>query len=218
MIFYKAAMTTLCGDPKECKFPDSYFGNIRPWDYAQVVEHGDFKLTDRVLECGALHSYFCVYLSQFVSQYVCTDNFYWASREYINSEVHQSSEEWCKYIMEKGRGKVVGEHADIQNLHYEDNSFDKLICISTIEHVIEDKKGIGEMMRVIKPGGFLLMTTEYNPTWSKPYSEDDKSYYRVYDTNGINELIPKSNLVKMHAHFDPLPEHFTSLFIKLRKD
>lgn len=213
---YKQRMVELCGDPKECKFPDGYWGNIRPWDYVKIMEHGEFKDTDKVLETGALHSYFCIYLSQLVSHYTCTDNFYWYGRGYAKPKTHQSPAEWCQYIMAKGRN-IVGESADIQQLHYADNTFDKVICISTIEHVIQDRHGVEEMMRVVKPGGVLLMTTEYNPDWSKPYAEDDYSYYRVYDRNGIAHLLSGFNIEVIEHDNHYSAGNFTTLFVKVRK-
>ncbi len=216
---YQHAMGELCGDMSECKFPDKYFGNIRVWDYIKMIEGGDFQNTDKVLDTGALHTYFCIYLSQFVGEYVCTDNFYWAKREYCQDRTYyQSPEEWCEYIEKKSKGKVKGEEADLVNLQYADNYFDKVMCISVIEHVPDDRKAMSEMLRVVRPGGFVLLTTEYNPTLSKPYDEVDGSYYRVYNDFGIEELVKGYNVVDREMQSMPEGDGFTTLFLKIRKD
>ena len=220
---YVQTMKELCGDPAECKLPTSYFGNVRGWDYKQILEKGEFSPDDVVLEVEALHSFFCIYLSQKVSKYVCTDNFYWAKRDYCNSQTHQTPEEWCQYIERKGHGKIVGGEADIQNLPYPDNTFDKLVSISVMEHILDDALALREMMRVLKPGGLLLMTMEYHPTWHKDYSEEDGSYYRCYNREDKDKLLQGLNIedeeVCLSWH-EPLilpPEEFTAIFVKIRK-
>lgn len=217
---YKKDMETLCGDPADCKFPDRYFGNIRPWDYSKVIEYGEFNKSNFVLETGALHSYFCIYLSQFVDKYICTDSFYWATnRDYAsNEDYYQTPQEWCDYITKKSEGRVLGAEADLQKLQYPSDTFDRVVCISVIEHVHEDRKGIEEMMRVLKPGGLLLLTTEYNKT-GKPYSEDDGSFYRVYNKSGLDILLKDYKIEKTEIHGEvPANDGFTTMFIKVRKD
>jgi SAM-dependent methyltransferase len=44
-------------------------------------------------------------------------------------------------------------------LPYEDNSFDAVIGTAALEHVPNDSESLKELYRVIKPGGFFIMTT-----------------------------------------------------------
>lgn len=44
--------------------------------------------------------------------------------------------------------------ADIQNLPFEDNSFDVIFCNHVLEHVDDDKKALWELFRIMKPGGW----------------------------------------------------------------
>jgi len=48
---------------------------------------------------------------------------------------------------------------DMQNLPYEDNSFDFVISDQVIEHLEDPKKAIGESHRVLKKGGIAIHTT-----------------------------------------------------------
>ncbi len=217
---YVKEMKLWCGDPAECKFPGHYyFGNIRPWDYEQIMEHGQFHPHDEVLECGALHSYFCIWLAHYVKHYTATDSFYWAQRDYAKNPELQTTDEWCEYVMKKGAGKLLAEEAELQKLSYPSNFFDEVINISVIEHVHDDRKGVEEMMRVLKPGGTLLLTTEYNPNHSKPYSESDGSYYRIYDTKSIAKLFEGFNVevTKAEGGDNIEPGKFTTLFLRVRK-
>ena len=190
-------MIEKCGEdelPNPHNAKHGIFHNYRPWEYDKVYKYANFKMDDIILDTGAMHTYFCIFLSQFVKKIYVTDNFYWANRDYMEKEKLFTPERWIEYIEEKGKGKIKGEKADIINLQYQDNTFDKVFCISTIEHVLDDSKGIKELARVLKKGGRLLLTTEFNFYIGKKYSEKDNSYYRIYNFKTLKELIANSDL------------------------
>lgn len=54
---------------------------------------------------------------------------------------------------------VAGQQADATALPFEDGSFDAVIAMHMLYHLPEPSKGIAEMHRVLKPGGFLAVTT-----------------------------------------------------------
>lgn len=43
---------------------------------------------------------------------------------------------------------------DIQDMPFEDNTFDVIFCNHVLEHVDDDHKAMSELYRVMKPGGF----------------------------------------------------------------
>jgi SAM-dependent methyltransferase len=47
--------------------------------------------------------------------------------------------------------------ADITDLPFPDDSFDVILCSHVLEHVVEDRKGMRELYRVLKPGGWALV-------------------------------------------------------------
>ena len=75
-----------------------------------------------------------------------------------------------------------------------------------------------DVLRVLKPGGRLLLTTEYHETQSKDYSEDDGSYYRVYNRQTWNNLLLPYKVI--HQEVSELPhEHwFTTAFACVVKE
>lgn len=44
--------------------------------------------------------------------------------------------------------------ADICNLPFEDGSFDVILCNHVLEHIIDDRKAMQELYRVMRPGGW----------------------------------------------------------------
>ena len=73
---------------------------------------------------------------------------------------------------------ITVQKGNMMNLPYHDSFFDRVLCISVIEHMkkADCEKAVGEMVRVLKTGGKLLITmdhTGYNghfiPWGDNPY-------------------------------------------------
>jgi SAM-dependent methyltransferase len=52
---------------------------------------------------------------------------------------------------------------DVQRLTFPDDCFDLCTSTEVFEHVPDDRRAFGEMMRVLKPGGLLLFTVPFDP-------------------------------------------------------
>jgi 2-polyprenyl-3-methyl-5-hydroxy-6-metoxy-1,4-benzoquinol methylase len=63
------------------------------------------------------------------------------------------------FAAERNLTNIKWEISDIQDIAHPDASFDTVISCETIEHVPHPRKAIGEIARVLKPGGRLLLTT-----------------------------------------------------------
>jgi ubiquinone/menaquinone biosynthesis C-methylase UbiE len=53
---------------------------------------------------------------------------------------------------------------DIMRMPFDDASFDYVVCSEVIEHVTDRQAAIGELYRVLRPGGVLVLTTP-NRLW-----------------------------------------------------
>lgn len=58
---------------------------------------------------------------------------------------------------------IIIKKQNINDIKYPNNYFDRVFCISVIEHLKQNvaEKGIREMVRVLKPGGKLLITMDH---------------------------------------------------------
>ncbi len=195
--------------------------NFRGWDYERIMDHGEFNLFDHVLDTGAMHTYFCVYLAQHVQSIVATDSFAWADRDYMKEQNLLTPDQWMKAVRQC---EVFAEKADVCHLPYSDGTFDKVLSISTIEHIRDDTQAMSEMFRVLKTGGLLLLTTELGLV-GKLYSERDGSYYRIYDIAHLMTLlrrIPDTDMeILTSAPYiyteDTVGISYVTVFAKIRK-
>lgn len=91
-----------------------------------------------------------------------------------------------KEMLEVGRKKILKrdlsdkiklEHGDSENLPYEDNSFDAATVAFGVRNFEDLKKGLGEMKRVIKPGGQLVVLEFSKPTMF-PFKQGFNFYFK----------------------------------------
>ena len=74
----------------------------------------------------------------------------------LSSGMVQEAVERCKTLP---LGNLTGERADAASLPFADGSFDGVIAMHMFYHLPDPFKAIAEMHRVLKPGGFLAVTT-----------------------------------------------------------
>jgi SAM-dependent methyltransferase len=64
---------------------------------------------------------------------------------------------------------------DIQNLEFEKEKFDVVVCNAILEHVEDPRKAIKELHRVTKRGGVIWVEVPFN----QPYHPSPNDYWRV---------------------------------------
>ena len=105
------------------------------------------------------------------------------------------------------------EQIDTQSIPYPDNSFDAVIANHMLYHVPDRPRAIGEIARVLKPGGHLLATTVGQDhlyelhQWLR-YVHLDKSFEEFSRSftleNGLEQLQPFFSQVMMNRYDDNL--------------
>jgi len=66
---------------------------------------------------------------------------------------------------------IVDVKADILDLPFEDNSFDVIICNHVLEHIVDDKKAMSELYRVMKSGGWGILQVPMKNSLEKTYED-----------------------------------------------
>jgi SAM-dependent methyltransferase len=79
--------------------------------------------------------------------------------------------------------------ADLEHLPFSENAFDACVNIVTLEHVREPALVLGELSRVLRPGGRLLLVTPLE--WEEHQQPHD--YFR-YTRHGLEYLLSKAGL------------------------
>lgn len=73
---------------------------------------------------------------------------------------------------------------DMLDMMFESGSFDMLIANHVLEHVGDEKKALGEIFRVLKPGGYAILQTPYSAklrcTWSDPGIDTPQARLQAY--------------------------------------
>lgn len=54
---------------------------------------------------------------------------------------------------------------DAQDLPYSNNSFDVVTCLEALEFLADQRAALAEMIRVLRPGGLLLVSIRINTRW-----------------------------------------------------
>lgn len=130
---------------------------IRSWEYGLLLTKVSLR-GKKVLDVGAGNSRLPQYLSKIGAKVTMLD---------MENPLEDTEKK-----RDKNLNFVLG---DMTNLSFRDKSFDRVICISAIEHVdmkksgfykkeeYEDRaiKAIGEMARVLKKKGVFYLTTDF---------------------------------------------------------
>jgi SAM-dependent methyltransferase len=77
--------------------------------------------------------------------------------------------------------------ADVQALPFADNSTAAIECDAVLEHVRNPTAAVVEMMRVLRPGGFLHVVVPF----CQPFHAYPSDYQR-WTMRGLRELLPES--------------------------
>lgn len=99
-------------------------------------------------------------------------------------------------------------HYDLVNIDCNDNEWDYIICHRVIEHLHDDKKGMAELFRVLKPNGICILSVpissnlEKTIEYGKPNEMESYHYYN-YGKDFI-ERIPKENMKIEELYFSKM--------------
>jgi ubiquinone/menaquinone biosynthesis C-methylase UbiE len=90
--------------------------------------------------------------------------------------------------------------ADAEHLPFKDGAFDKIVCTEVLEHIPDDKAGIRELVRVLRPGALLAVSVpNYVPevvfwTISWGYWHSPGGHIRIYQPGEMERALQESGL------------------------
>ena len=74
----------------------------------------------------------------------------------------------------------------LEELPYDDSTFDLITCLDVIEHIPDDRAALRELRRVSKPGGWLLVAVPaYQALWS--LHDRVNHHYRRYERRTLRQ-------------------------------
>jgi SAM-dependent methyltransferase len=100
----------------------------------------------------------------------------------------------CDISLEKDftKGKIHYSRQDLQQTNFDSNFLGFITSLSVIEHGVDIRRYFHEMHRLLKPGGFLLTSTDY---WPDPI--DTKGLYPYGRELGEMKIFTRTDIEHM---------------------
>jgi SAM-dependent methyltransferase len=128
--------------------------------------------SDRVLDAGCGRGFFMKYVTELAP---CRLTGVDLDFEHLEIALNENS----------SRGAGVAQ-SYIDPLPFADATFDKVIFSEVLEHLPDDRGGLNEVKRVLKPGGLLFLTVPNHnyPFWWDPVNKTLETLFHTHIQNG----------------------------------
>ena len=158
---------------------------IRRVEYPWAIFNAKLEKSMEILDVGSGVSLFPVYLASLGHNVTSID-----PDLVLMKRLSPKLSEFCNT-------KVKYQPGNVTKLEFDDETFDRVFCISVIEHLEEeiidgnyinnhkqelDVKAISELLRVLKKGGLLMLTFDWN---------EDPNEHRSYKISDIYDRVLK---------------------------
>lgn len=98
----------------------------------------------------------------------------------------------------EGTGGWIVARADVTRLPFSDGSFDVVVCSEVLEHIVENRRAVAELVRVLKPAGDLIVTVpRFLPEricWalSTAYHREPGGHIRIFKKVALLKLLKEA--------------------------
>jgi SAM-dependent methyltransferase len=90
--------------------------------------------------------------------------------------------------------------AELPDIPYDDSSFDAAVSFETLEHLTDAQSFLQELMRVIKPGGKLLLSTPNAAVTSPTGIVPNEWHEREFLLQELTDVVLKAGLVDIEVY------------------
>jgi len=100
-------------------------------------------------------------------------------------------------------------------LQFKDGQFDMVTCIEVIEHLENPRRVVRELFRVLKPGGWCILTTPNNESWRSLLSLVARGHFVSFTDSSYPAHITALNRIDLErifkeAGFEPAQFDYTN--------
>lgn len=83
---------------------------------------------------------------------------------------------------------------DITKINYPADTFDVIICNHVLEHIIDDRKAMSELYRVLRPGGWAILQVPISLSLDKTYED-----FSITEPSEREQVFGQSDHVRIYA-------------------
>jgi ubiquinone/menaquinone biosynthesis C-methylase UbiE len=166
-----------------------------PRKYAVMVEQIGLHLKNGgvILDVGCGSGLYSSYLSQRNNSLI------------VASDISQKMvmEAMRRIELEGGSEVVRFTVSNLECFPFKDRTFDGIICSQVIEHLLDDQRGLGELYRVLKPTGALIISTDNKNNYI--------SKFLSFPVNVLKKIFKVKRTVWKYPHKDYKPKEFYAM-------
>lgn len=135
--------------------PEMYAARL--WEYPYAILSARLKPGMRCVDVGCGMTAFTIYLKE-----VALCDVVGADPDLFESGIHEKAFGVSREFIRKTGLQVV--RCGMEKINLPSNSCERVFCLSVIEHLERATiyRGIREMVRILKPGGLLVLTADVN--------------------------------------------------------
>lgn len=123
-------------------------------------------------------------------------------RRFGDAQGIDADERAVAFCHARGERRVI--RLDSDALPFADASFDLVTTLDVLEHIDDDRAALGEIARVLKPGGRLVATVPANP-WMWGPQDEVSHHFRRYTATTLRAAITAGGLeLERLTHFNTL--------------
>jgi len=140
-------------------------------------------------------------------------------REYLGTEINQTRVDLVNSILESNNVRLDFRNGELNQ--FETNSVDNVVCMETLEHIIDDAHGLAELCRVAK--NKVVVTVPFKEKVQQVLCMHCDSFtphsghQHAYDWGSFEQLVPEGwHIVKEYPFAKRLTRIASKLFMGSR--